>query len=155
MKGTQRTLPFFSLNRGRAGISPVIATIVLIIAAIALGLLVASLAGGLTISLGRQEGFHIIDARAYHSPTSGQTCVSVTFKNMGSSTITGISARVISPTSSGLTPGSTTLSPGAATSATGCLTGSSVVPGSVIVVQIDGTTGSGTKISTIVQVPVV
>lgn len=150
----QKNHTIFSFNRGRAGISPVIATIVLIVAAIALGLLVASLAGGLSISLGRQEGFHVIDAKAYYSPTDKKTCVSVTFKNMGSSPITSISARVISPTSGTLQVGSTTLQPGEATSATTSSCISNAPPGSVIIVQIEGTVGTS-KISTIVQVPVV
>lgn len=136
------------------GISPVIATIVLVVAAIALALLVASLTGGLTISLGRQEGFHVIESKAYYSPSSGQVCVSITFKNMGSSTITGITVQVINPVTQSLPVGTSTLSPGSATSATGCFGGAGIAPGSVIVARISGNAG-GSSISTIVQIPVV
>ena len=151
----QSPSPIFSFKRGRAGISPVIATIVLIVAAIALGLLVASLAGGLCISIGRQEGFHVIDAKAYHTQANNKVCVSITFKNMGASTISGITVNIISPISGSLGVGTTTLPPGAATSASGCVAAGNVAPGSVLVVQIQGTTGTGSIIRTIVEVPVV
>lgn len=157
-----KTSPIFSVRRRRRGLSqPVAALLIAIVAIVLVGLVWAILSGYIG-ALGKREGLQITASSAFITTSGGgaaQTglCVSVSFKNIGSTEISNIVGTVYGPGGAPLginLVGANQLDPGAEGSLYGCGGAGAVRKGDTIVVMVTGTTAAGNQVSAQTSIPV-
>ena len=156
-----KTSPIFSARR-RSGLSQPIAALLIAIVAIALVAIVWAILTGYIGALGKREGIQITASSAFITTSGGgaaQTglCVSVSFKNIGTTQISNIVGTAYGPGGAQLginLAGVNQLDPGAEGSLYGCGGAGAVRKGDTIVVVVRGTTAAGAQISAQTSIPV-
>ena len=157
-----KTLPIFSVRRRRSGLSQPVAALLIAIVAIALVALVWAILSGYIGALGKREGLQITASSAFITTSGGgaaQTglCISVSFKNIGSTQISNIVGTAYGPGGAQLginLAGANQLDPGAEGSLYGCGAAGAVRKGDTIVVVVRGTTAAGAQVSVQTSIPV-
>jgi hypothetical protein len=152
--------PIFSKrSRSRLGLSGAVVALILVIIGIALTLIVGSIVGGMIGGWARKEGIVIdrAEANIVGPPTSGNVCVLVVVKNIGSSPVSGLQASIYVSTSPlsvtwQISPPST-INPGQTATFSGCGSGT-VSRGDMLSISVTGNVPSGGNVGDRRSVPV-
>lgn len=153
------TSPTFSARRG---LSQPVAALLIAIVAVTLVSLVGAILFGYIGALGKREGIQITASSAFITTSGGgaaQTglCISISFKNIGSTQISNIVGRAYGPGGAQLginLAGANELDPGAEGSLYGCGAAGAVRKGDTIVVVVTGNTAAGSQVSAQTSIPV-
>jgi hypothetical protein len=150
--------PIFSKHsRSRLGLSGAVVALILVVIGIAVTLIVGSVVGGMIGGWARKEGIVIdrAEANIVSSGASRWVCVLVVVKNIGSSPVTGLSARTEPiPTPTWLTsPG--TVNPGETGTFSGCSgTVSGIFRGDMLSISVTGNIPTGGNVGDRRSVPI-
>ncbi len=141
------------LIRKKKGISPIVATIILIAITVAAGLVVYGIMNGAILTASNNTQISVIHTTLVQPSGTGTALFSMALKNSGSQPITSIHVSAyIASGNANLTSGLTitpsgTLSPGESASVTGASSGACIV-GNTYAVQMTATASNGGSYST-------